>query len=65
MVSPQAYFKLSKATSIVFMIQAPKPNVVKKVVYLPFRAYIESMPWFQRHMRPSKFIESEMYFLQP
>ena len=44
------------------MIQAAKPHVTKKVVYTPLRNYVEVMPWFQKHMRPNKLIESEMYF---
>lgn len=62
MKSPQLYYGLPQATSIVFTIQAAKPHVTKKVVYMPLRNYVETMPWFQRHMRPNKLIESEMYF---
>ena len=62
MKNPQAYYNLSSATSIVFVIQAAKPHVTKKVVYLPMRKYVETMPWFVRNMRPNKLIESEMYF---
>lgn len=62
MKKPQRYWKLPEATSIVFTIQAAKPHVTKKVVYLPLRTYIETMPWFQRNMRPNKILEGEMYF---
>ncbi len=62
MRAPQQFYGLPKATSIVFMIQAAKPHVTKKVIYLPMRNYIETMPWFQRHMRPDKLLEAEMYF---
>ncbi len=62
MKNPQNYYGLSSATSIVFVIQAAKPHVTKKVVYLPMRKYVETMPWFKKNMRPNKLIESEMYF---
>lgn len=62
MKKPQRYWGLPEATSIVMTIQAAKPHVTKKVVYLPLRVYIETMPWFQRHMRPNKILEGEMYF---
>jgi len=29
---------------------------------MPLRAYVEQMPWFQKHMRFDPYIESEMYF---
>lgn len=60
--SPQKVYGLPKATSIVFVIQAAKPHVTKKIIYMPLRNYIETMPWFQKHMRPNKLVESEMYF---
>lgn len=59
---PQAVYGLPENTSIVFAIMAAKPNVMKKVVYVPMRKYIEQMPYFQQYMLPSKLIESEMYF---
>lgn len=62
MKAPQNYYGLPKATSIVFVIQAAKPHVTKKVVYMPLRNYVETMPWFRKHMRPHKLIDSEMYF---
>jgi hypothetical protein len=62
MNKPQQFWNLPAATSIVFTIQAAKPHVTKKVLYMPLRTYIETMPWFQRHMRPNKLLEAEMYF---
>lgn len=62
MKAPQQYYGLPQATSIVFMIQAAKTHVTKKVIYMPLRNYIETMPWFQRHMRPDRLLEAEMYF---
>lgn len=62
MKEPQKFWGLPTATSIVFVIQAAKPHVTRKVVYMPLRKYIEQMPWFQRHMQPNKLVESEMYF---
>lgn len=59
---PQAIYGLPSATSIVFPIMGAKPNVVNKVVYMPMRKLLESMPYFQKHMMPSKLIDSEMYF---
>lgn len=59
---PQNIYGLPKTTSIVFAIMAAKPNVMKKVVYMPMRKQIEAMPYFQKYMLPSKLIESEMYF---
>jgi hypothetical protein len=59
---PQTIFGLTTATSIVFMIQSAKPHVTKQILYQPLRTYIETMPWFQEHMRPHKHIESEMLF---
>jgi hypothetical protein len=44
------------------MIQSAKPHVTKQILYQPLRNYIETMPWFQEHLRPDKYIESEMYF---
>lgn len=60
--SPQRLYGLPTSTSIVFTIQAAKPHVTKKVIYTPLRNYVETMPWFQRHMRPNKLIEAEMQF---
>lgn len=60
--NPQGWYGFPKATSIVFAIMGAKPRVVNKVIYLPMRKLVESMPYFQTHMRPDKLIESEMYF---
>lgn len=59
---PQSLFTLPKSTAIVMMIQSAKPHVTKQIIYQPLRNYIETMPWFQEHMRFNKYIESEMYF---
>lgn len=59
---PQQVYGLPSATSIVFPIMGAKPNVVNKVIYAPMRKFIESMPYFQKHMMPNKLIDSEMYF---
>lgn len=59
---PQRYWGLPATTSIVITIMGAKPHVVKKVLYMPLRKYVETMPWFKEHLRPNKFIESEMYF---
>lgn len=61
---PQRLYSLPQSTSIVFTVQSAKPHVTKKVLYAPLRAYVETMPWFNRHLRPNKLIESEMYFEQ-
>jgi hypothetical protein len=60
--NPQGYYGLPKATSIVFAIMAAKPHVTKKVIYDPLRHMIEHIPYFQKHLRPSKLVESEMIF---
>lgn len=62
LTNPQGVYGLPKPTSIVFAIMAAKPHVMKKVVYMPMRKFLESMPYFQKHMMPDKLIESEMYF---
>lgn len=62
MKNPQQWYGFPKATSIVFAIMGAKPRVVNKVLYLPMRKLIEAMPYFQKHMRPDRLIESEMYF---
>ena len=62
MKNPQAWYGLPKATSIVFAIMGAKPRVVSKVLYLPMRKLLESMPYFQKYMRPDRLVESEMYF---
>lgn len=62
MTNPQAYYGFPKATSIVFAIMGAKPRVVNKVIYLPMKKLVESMPYFQKHFMPSKLVESEMYF---
>lgn len=62
MKNPQAFYGFPKATSIVFAIMGAKPRVVNKVIYVPMRKLIESMPYFQKHMMPNKLIDSEMYF---
>jgi hypothetical protein len=62
MKSPQAWYGLTAATSIVFALMGAKPRVVNKVLYLPMRKYIETMPYFQSYMRHDKRIESEMFF---
>lgn len=59
---PQAVYGLPSATSIVLPIMGAKPQVVNKVIYAPLRKFIESMPYFQKHMMPNKLIDSEMYF---
>lgn len=60
--NPQALYGLPSATSIVIVIMAAKPHVTKKVIYTPMRAMVEAMPYFQRHLRPEKLVESEMIF---
>lgn len=60
--SPQKWYGLPKATSLVFAIMGAKPRVVSKVLYLPMRKFIEGMPYFQAHCRMDKLIESEMVF---
>ena len=60
--NPQGLYGFPKATSIVFAIMGAKPRVVNKVIYLPMRKLVESMPHFQKHIRPDKLIESEMFF---
>lgn len=62
MKNPQGWYGFPKATSIVFALMGAKPRVVNKVIYLPMRKLVESMPYFQKHMRPDRLIESEMYF---
>jgi hypothetical protein len=59
---PQEVYGLPKTTSIVFPIMAAKPHVTKKVLYMPMRKMAEEIPWFQKHARLNKLIESEMYF---
>lgn len=60
--NPQAVYGLPKTTSIVTVIMAAKPHVTKRVVYTPLRKMFEIMPWFQKHMRVSPLLESEIYF---
>jgi hypothetical protein len=60
--NPQSIYGLPKQTSIVFALMGAKPHVVNKVVYAPMRKFIEAMPYFQKNMKPSKLIDSEMYF---
>ncbi len=62
MKDAQTYWNLPTSTSIVFIIQAAKPHVTRKIIYAPLRKYVETMPWFQRNMRPNPLIEAEMYF---
>lgn len=62
LTNPQSIYGLPKATSIVFAIMGAKPRVVNKVIYIPMRKMVESMPYFQKFFLPSKLIESEMYF---
>lgn len=59
---PQEFYGLPSATSIVFIIQAAKPHVTKKVIYTPLRKNVEEIPYFQKHFVPNKMIESELYF---
>lgn len=59
---PQALYGLPKTTSIVFVILAAKPHVTKKVLYAPMRQLVETIPYFQKHLRPNKMVESEMIF---
>jgi len=59
---PQLVYGLPSSTSIVFVIQAAKPHVTKRILYTPLRVYIEAMPWFQKYARPTKHIEAEMFF---
>lgn len=60
--TPQTLYGLPKTTSIVFAIMAAKPHVTKKVLYAPLRSMVETIPYFQKHLRPNKFVESEMIF---
>lgn len=62
MKSPQTYYELPSTTAITIPIQAAKPSVTKKVVYMPIRKNVEAMPWFIKHLRPDPVVESEMYF---
>lgn len=59
---PQAVYGLPSETSIVFAIMGAKPRVVNKVIYVPMKKAIESMPYFQKYCLPDKMVESEMYF---
>lgn len=59
---PQAIYGLPSATSIVFAIQAAKPHVTKKVLYMPMRKMVEDIPYFRKHLKLNPLIESEMYF---
>lgn len=59
---PQALYGLPKTTSIVFVILAAKPHVTKKVLYVPMRKLVETMPYFQKFLRPDRMVESEMIF---
>lgn len=59
---PQLVYGLPSSTSIIFVIQAAKPHVTKRILYTPLRVYIEAMPWFQKYARPTKHIEAEMFF---
>lgn len=63
MKRPQTYWNLPSQTSIVFPIQAAKNHVVKRLIYTPLRKMVEAMPWFLKHMRPDRLVESEMYFV--
>lgn len=62
LIQPQNVYGLPKTTSIVFPIIAAKPNVTKKVVYMPMRKMLEEIPWFATHMKLDKDVESEAYF---
>lgn len=62
LTNPQGLYGLPKATSIVIAIMGAKPRVVNKVIYIPMKKMIESMPYFQKFAMPSKLVESEMYF---
>jgi hypothetical protein len=62
--NPQALYGLPKTTSIIFPIMAAKPHVTKRVLYTPLRKMLESMPWFQKHMRIDPLIESEVYITE-
>lgn len=59
---PQALYGLPRTTSIVFVILAAKPHVTKKVLYDPMRSMVNTMPYFQKHLRPDRLVESEMIF---
>lgn len=61
---PQALYGLPKTTSIVFVILAAKPHVTKKVLYAPMRLLVETIPYFQKHLRPDRLVESEMIFAE-
>jgi hypothetical protein len=61
---PQLVYGLPSSTSIIFVIQAAKPHVTKRILYTPLRVYIEAMPWFQKYARPTKLIEAEMFFTE-
>ena len=60
--TPQALYGLPQSTSIVFAIMAAKPHVTKKVIYMPLRKAVETIPYFQKHLRPDRLVESEMIF---
>lgn len=62
--NPQALYGLPKSTTIVLMVQAAKPHVTKKIIYLPLRNYVQTMPWFRRNAPFLKHVESEMYFTE-
>lgn len=64
MLQPQLIYGLPSSTSIVFVIQAAKPHVTKRILYTPLRVYVEAMPWFQKYARPTKHIEAEMFFTE-
>lgn len=62
--NPQALYGLPSTTSIVFVILAAKPHVTKKVLYTPLRKMVETIPYFQKYLRPDRLVESEMIFAE-
>lgn len=62
MKSPQAYYGLPESTTINFVIQAAKSHVTRVVIFKPLRKYIETMPWFQKKMRPFPHLDNTMLF---
>ena len=62
--NPQALYGLPSTTSIVFVILAAKPHVTKKVLYTPRRKMVETIPYFQKHLKPDRLVESEMIFAE-
>ena len=59
---PQHHFGLARGSEIVFIFQSVNAELAKSVDYARFKALLDHAPYFRKHFRYQRSIESELRF---